>query len=339
MLDPIKSTILFLSADPSDAVRLRLGQEQREIHEKLRLAQMRDQFVLEVRSSVRPGDMVQALLDTRPRIVHFSGHGTDIGQICLENEAGEIHPVDAPALEELFRLVKSNVECVVLNACYSITQARVIAKHIDFVIGMSREIGDEAAINFSAGFYRALGAGSTVEEAFRFGVVELRLLNIAEHLTPTLHKKRKSSKPKAGGTIEAPSPTSPRQSTSASILVVDDELDTLQTIKKSLANEGYLITTAYSYEQALQQISQDSFDLVILDIRMPDWTGRMSKRAGVDILIEIRAKGLTMPVIMLSAVSELKLAVEAMKYGATDYVLKGDISIRDFAQKIREHLK
>jgi len=181
-----KITILFLSSDPSDASRLRLGEEQREIHEKLRLANMRDNFAFEVRSSVRPGDLVQALHDVKPQLVHFSGHGAKSGEICLENDSGEIHPVTPEALASLFELVSENVSCVVLNACYSEHQARAISKHIEYVIGMNNSIGDQAAIAFATGFYRALGAGHEIEAAFKFGLVELRLLNISEFVTPEL---------------------------------------------------------------------------------------------------------------------------------------------------------
>lgn len=68
-------SILFLAADPTDASRLRLGEELREIQEKLQLAKLREQFKLYQRMSVRPTDLSQALLDIQPEIVHFSGHG------------------------------------------------------------------------------------------------------------------------------------------------------------------------------------------------------------------------------------------------------------------------
>jgi cold shock CspA family protein len=185
-----KTTILFLSADPSDASRLRLGQEQREIFEKLRLSSQRDRFTFEVRSSLRPGDMIQALQDTKPQIVHFAGHGTSSGEICLENNDGKIHPVTSEALASLFELVANFVSCVVLNSCYSESQARAISRHINFVIGMNQAIGDQAAIEFAHGFYQALGAGYNFEDAYKFGVVELRLMNISEHLTPVFIKKK-----------------------------------------------------------------------------------------------------------------------------------------------------
>lgn len=192
MTDNSKITILFLSSDPSDASRLRLGEEQREIHEKLRLANMRDNFAFEARSSVRPGDLVQALHDVKPQLVHFSGHGTNSGEICLENDAGEIHPVTADSLASLFELVSENVYCVILNACYSEYQAKAIAKHIKYVIGMTNAIGDQAAIAFAVGFYRALAAGQDIEASFKYGLVEMRLLNNPEFITPELIKSGSS---------------------------------------------------------------------------------------------------------------------------------------------------
>ena len=186
-------TILFLSADPTDAAYLRLGAELREIQEKLQLAKQRDRFELHQRMSARPADISQALLDVEPRIVHFSGHGTTSGALCFEDQAGKTHPIQPEALASLFEQFANQVNCVVLNACYSEIQAKAIARHIDHVIGMNKAIGDKAAISFAIGFYQALGAGRTIEEAYKLGCVQLRLQNIPEHLTPVLVQRQTGS--------------------------------------------------------------------------------------------------------------------------------------------------
>jgi DNA-binding PadR family transcriptional regulator len=185
-----KISILFLSADPTDASRLRLGEELREIQEKLQIAKLREKFSLDQRMSVRPADISQAMLDLKPKIVHFSGHGTSTGKLCFENEIGEIHPIEPEALAALFKQFADQVSCVLLNACYSEAQAKTISAHIDYVIGMNQEIGDKAAISFSVGFYQALGAGETIEKAFELGVVQVGLQDISEHLVPVLIKKK-----------------------------------------------------------------------------------------------------------------------------------------------------
>lgn len=179
-------SILFLTADPTDASRLRLGEELREIQEKLQLSKWRDYLTLHHRASVRPADISQALLDIDPRIVHFSGHGTTDGALCFENNQGEMHPIQPTALEALFEQFKNRILCVVLNACYSVNQAEAIAQHVPYVIGMNQAISDRAAIAFSVGFYQALGAGRWPDEAYKLGCVQLMLQGIPESSTPAL---------------------------------------------------------------------------------------------------------------------------------------------------------
>jgi hypothetical protein len=184
--------VLFLASDPTDTNRLRLGQELRDIRERLQLAKLRDDFVFESRESVRPRDLSQAIFDINPQVVHFSGHGTSLGELCFENLSGKTQTIAPEALASLFELVAEQVRCVVLNACYSEPQAKAITEHIPFVVGMNKAIGDTAAITFAVGFYKALGAGRSYEDAYKFGCVELKLEGIPEHLTPVLHKKKAS---------------------------------------------------------------------------------------------------------------------------------------------------
>jgi len=182
-LDSVIS-ILLLSSDPSDATRLRIGEEFREIQNKLQLAQLRERFKLNLRMSVRPEDVSQSLLDLQPKIVHFSGHGLATGELCFEDKVGKSHPVSPDALAALFEQFSNQTKCVLLNACYSETQVIAIAQHIDYVIGMNQAIGDKAAIAFAVGFYQALGAGRTFKEAYKLGCVQIRVQSIPEHLTP-----------------------------------------------------------------------------------------------------------------------------------------------------------
>lgn len=185
-MDNIK--ILFLASEPSDYARLKLGQELREIREKLRLSKQRDKFLIESRESVRPSDISQAIFDIEPQIVHFSGHGTKKGELCFEDILGKATPVRSDALARLFGLVSDQVNCVILNACYSEVQAKAIAEHIQFVVGMPHTIGDSSAITFAVGFYKALGAGRSFEDAYKFANVEIQLANnMPEYLTPVLH--------------------------------------------------------------------------------------------------------------------------------------------------------
>ncbi len=178
--------ILFLGANPLTTDRLRLDEEVRTIDERLRAAHFRDRFELVQAWAVRHTDLSGYLLRYQPHIVHFSGHGSDVGQIVLEDRNGRPKPVSAEAISGLFRALKDNVRCVVLNACFSALQADAIVKEIDCVVGMSPAIGDEAAIQFASGFYQALGYGRSVRTAFELGRSEIGLAALGEEATPHL---------------------------------------------------------------------------------------------------------------------------------------------------------
>lgn len=181
--------ILILSANPKGTPPLRLAEEVREIDTALRQAKNRDQFVLEQRWAVRYGDVQKALLDIEPHIVHFSGHGAGEAGLVFEDEIGQAKLIDAEALTSLFNLFAHQVECVVLNACYSEVQAEAILEHIKYVIGMSQAIGDKAAIEYSVGFYYALASGQSIEFAHKSGCVAIKTAGIAESLTPVMKTK------------------------------------------------------------------------------------------------------------------------------------------------------
>ncbi|HEX3528062.1 MAG TPA: CHAT domain-containing protein [Thermoanaerobaculia bacterium] len=185
-----RTTILVLAASPLSQVHLRLDEEVREIGYALQLSRARDNFRLEQRWAVRAIDLQQAMHDVRPQIVHFCGHGTSGGLVFEDGSAGD-HFVSADAIADLFRLYSGDLECVLLNACYSDSQAEAIAQYVPYVIGMSQEIGDPAAISYSKGFYAALGAGRTIREAHEFGRNAIHLQESSSHLAPVLQEMGK----------------------------------------------------------------------------------------------------------------------------------------------------
>ena len=111
------------------------------------------------------------LLRHQPHIVHFSGHGSSLGEIFLEDDAGLSQPVSPRALSTTFGLLKDNIRCVVLNACFSRIQAEAIAQHIECVVGMSQAIGDRAAISFAAAFYQAVAPVVTSSRPSNWGAL------------------------------------------------------------------------------------------------------------------------------------------------------------------------
>ncbi|MCL4704362.1 CHAT domain-containing protein [bacterium] len=178
--------ILFFSANPEDTEQLRIDKEIRQIKQALLQTEFRDKFALEQEWAVRASDLQAHLLHHKPDIVHFSGHGSEASEIVLEDGDGNSYEVPAQALSKLFEIFKNELRCVVLNACYSAPQAQAIAQHIDCVVGMSKAIGDEAAISFAVAFYRALGYGKDVKTAFDLGCLQIHLENLEEQDTPKL---------------------------------------------------------------------------------------------------------------------------------------------------------
>ena len=101
--------ILFLASNPTDTGRLRLDQEVRDIEDALKRSNKRDQFELITSFAVRIADLRRKLPDHSPQIVHFSGHGTGVDGIVLENDKGKSSPVPTRALADLFKLCAEHV--------------------------------------------------------------------------------------------------------------------------------------------------------------------------------------------------------------------------------------
>ena len=208
-------TILFLAANPVGSSQSRLEQEARDISDGLLRARHRDRFKFEQRWAVRPRDIQLALLECNPQIVHFAGHRkqdkileqketitqefateTETEQeegLVFEDDTGHIHLIPANALADLFKLFSEQVNCVLLNGCYTEEQAKVIAQHIPYVIGMKQSITDKAALDFALGFYDALGSGRSMEFAYNLGCSAIQMAGLSEHLTPILYKKTESN--------------------------------------------------------------------------------------------------------------------------------------------------
>lgn len=159
---------MILAANPRDEDHLRLREEINRINDGIHLDNNRDQFEIVERSSINTDDMSIELLEHQPQIVHFCGHGKQKG-ILLEDSNGNSVLMDTNSLVNLFDVCKDFTKCVLLNSCFSAAQIKKIGEHIDYVIGIRTEIGDEEAIKFSRVFYKALGSGKSVEESYKVG--------------------------------------------------------------------------------------------------------------------------------------------------------------------------
>lgn len=103
--------------------------------------------------------------------------------------------------------------------------------------------------------------------------------------------------------------------TGGHILIVDDEASLRQMMARTLQRAGYEVTSAASGKEGISLVSEHSFDLLFLDIRMPEMNG-------LEVLKIIHEKFPDLPVILFTAQPDLYSAVEALRRGATDYLLK-----------------
>jgi hypothetical protein len=145
--------ILVLASNPQGTGQLRLDREIRTIEDTLERAENRDKFALRSKVAVRVGDLQFSLRQEEATIVHFCGHGIGSQGLVLETSSGQQRLLDTKAIADLFKLFATQIECVVLNACYSQIQAAEINRHINYVIATKQGIQDDAAIAFSKGFY------------------------------------------------------------------------------------------------------------------------------------------------------------------------------------------
>jgi hypothetical protein len=183
---PEQITVLFLAANPLDQQYLSLDEEARAITEMIRKSKHRDAVRFETRWAVRSLDLLQALNECEPRVVHFSGHGSEQDEIVFQDNAGNTKLVPKEAIVQAMAATSGDIQLVFFNTCYSRGQAEAVVQHVPAAIGMNTSIGDEAARVFSANFYSAIGFGLSIGIAFRQGIAALMLEGIPEEGTPEL---------------------------------------------------------------------------------------------------------------------------------------------------------
>ena len=101
----------------------------------------------------------------------------------------------------------------------------------------------------------------------------------------------------------------------ASILLIDDEENLRRTLAMILVREGYVVETAATIKEARERVEASTYDLVFLDLKLPDANG-------LSLLPDLRRRFPNTPVLILTAHDKLDSAVEAVRQGARDYLLK-----------------
>ncbi|MBG9813706.1 hypothetical protein ABD68_19625 [Bacillus endophyticus] len=184
---PEKINVLFLASNPSDQSSLRLDHEIRAIQEKIRASKHRDSINLQSRWAVRSSDLLQEINEVQPHIIHFSGHGSSNHDIVLETTEGNTKLLSKESVTQLVKTMSDSIRVVIFNNCFSSGQAEAVTQHIECAIGMNEAIYDDAAREFAAQFYSAIGFGKSIQDAFNQGKLALDLAGIAGEEIPELY--------------------------------------------------------------------------------------------------------------------------------------------------------
>ena len=115
------------------------------------------------------------------------------------------------------------------------------------------------------------------------------------------------------------------------ILIVEDEVGILQFLQQGLEEEGYTIITASDGEKALELLTNESFDLVLLDWMLP-------KLTGLEVCKAYRLQNKTSPIIFLTAKDTVQETIEGLQAGANDYIKK-PFSFDELVERIKIHFR
>jgi hypothetical protein len=165
--------ILILAANPRDTVKVRVNQEFEEIKN---IFKENNNFVVKENLAVTPDNLSDTLSEHQPDIVHFIGHGKGKDGMILEDDDGLKLLVNNEGFTDIFEYF--SIECLYLNSCHSVVQAKKIVQHINYVIGMQDEIENKIAKKFATKFYRELARGKDYKSAFQFARSAVKLIDL-----------------------------------------------------------------------------------------------------------------------------------------------------------------
>lgn len=162
--------ILFMAANPKNTQSLNLNTEYRTLQQEMRQGSNRDDF--EWLSPIFAATLTEMMrgLNQKPNIIHFSGHGLNKG-LVVEDEKAYAQVVTNEMLDLLFKPLKGIVDIIVLNCCYSTSQAEFLSKIGCHVLGYNTPVGDKIAHSFAKGFYLGLSDGKDFQSALNSGRV------------------------------------------------------------------------------------------------------------------------------------------------------------------------
>ncbi|GJM34982.1 MAG: hypothetical protein DHS20C18_39830 [Saprospiraceae bacterium] len=190
--------ILFLASNPSGTAKLQLDKEHSKVSKKLQNSPTPGRFRLKLKEAVTLTEFLEYLIEERPEIIHFSGHGEkgnkevrqmvsrgldlgedevpedDTGIILYDDSKREPFFVGTTVIRRMFKSMinvhQIPIKVVLFNNCFSQAQAEAVAEFVPNVIGTSWSVKDEAAIAFATSFYFGIANDKEVNAAVDLGI-------------------------------------------------------------------------------------------------------------------------------------------------------------------------
>lgn len=248
-----KINVLIVFANPSSTDRLQLDIEAREIRQSLERGKYRETINIDTLQATTIRDLRRKLLEQPFQIIHISGHGSSRGLI-LANDKGGQHIINPLTLAAIFQRYPS-IECVILNACYSSLQGRLLASSVPFTVAMDGPITDGVATAFSVGFYDALVAGHTMDFAYEEGISSIQSEVSLETKLPKLIRKGEEFSDESNEEEEQRN-ASERTYLKAGKFLVGFAIDLSGSMNESIRN------TAHTDMSRLRSLDQSLTDLI-----------------------------------------------------------------------------
>jgi hypothetical protein len=174
----IDRSVLVLAANPQSTIRLELEREAALIWERLQQGESGRKYLVRIEQGNGVEDVARYLAEYQPTVVHFVGNGSPTGEIMLRN-SHQVQPLTPSAFANLFKIEGRQIDCVVLNSCFSVAMADELGKYVGCTIGIDEEIDDAPTErSFIGEFYRELAVGNGYQGAFDRGCREMQSLQL-----------------------------------------------------------------------------------------------------------------------------------------------------------------
>lgn len=186
MDSPLK--ILVFASDPTEGKKLNIAGELKGIESAINDSPYRETIHLRVVWNTAPEDILYEICKYQPRIVHYSGRGTNRGLI-LHSSINKSRLLDHNLFLTILSMVKNEVEMLYMNSCFSSVKSIKIVNEIEQLICLKGYADDKAAVLFPGLFYRYLFCGYSAGKSLELAKTELLVRKIKTGYEPVYISK------------------------------------------------------------------------------------------------------------------------------------------------------